>query len=109
MSRRVSSALNDKSGGDQLISSLKNRINEIRSKVVGLPKPTVAFIEWIEPLMAGGNWVPELIDLAGAIDPLGKPAAHSSQISFNRLLSQNPDYLIYSSMWLHNRKNKNGS
>jgi iron complex transport system substrate-binding protein len=57
-------------------------------------KPTVACIEWIEPLMAAGNWTPELIDLAGGIDVFGKAGIHSPWITWEDLLARDPDVII---------------
>jgi iron complex transport system substrate-binding protein len=57
-------------------------------------KPTVACIEWIEPLMAAGNWTPELIDLAGGIDVFGTPGVHSPWIAWEDLLARDPDVII---------------
>lgn len=48
---------------EPVICGLKNRMRPLNPSV----RPTVAVIEWIEPLMAAGNWTPELIDLAGGI------------------------------------------
>ena len=36
-----------------------------------LPKPRVATIEWLSPLMAAGNWMPELVEMAGG-EKLGR-------------------------------------
>ena len=30
-----------------------------------IDKPSVAVIEWVDPLMAGGNWMPTLVEMAG--------------------------------------------
>ncbi len=57
-------------------------------------RPTVACIEWVEPLMAAGNWTPELIDLAGGVDVFGKPGIHSPWISWEELLARDPDVII---------------
>ena len=57
-------------------------------------RPTVACIEWIEPLMAAGNWTPELIALAGGIDVFGKPGIHSPWISWEDLVAHDPDIII---------------
>jgi iron complex transport system substrate-binding protein len=57
-------------------------------------RPTVACIEWIEPLMAAGNWTPELIDLAGGVDVFGKPGVHSPWITWDELLARDPDVII---------------
>jgi iron complex transport system substrate-binding protein len=57
-------------------------------------RPTVACIEWIEPLMAAGSWTPELIELAGGIDVFGKPGIHSPWITWAELLARDPDVII---------------
>jgi iron complex transport system substrate-binding protein len=57
-------------------------------------RPTVACIEWIEPLMAAGNWTPELIDLAGGEDVFGTPGTHSPWIAWEDLLARDPDVII---------------
>ena len=57
-------------------------------------RPTVACIEWIEPLMAAGNWTPELIDLAGGVDVFGKAGIHSPWITWEELLARDPDVII---------------
>jgi iron complex transport system substrate-binding protein len=56
--------------------------------------PTVACIEWIEPLMAAGNWTPELIALAGGIDVFGTAGVHSPWIAFEDLLARDPDVIV---------------
>jgi iron complex transport system substrate-binding protein len=57
-------------------------------------RPTVACIEWIEPLMAAGNWTPELIDLAGGIDVFGTAGLHSPWISWEDLVARDPEVII---------------
>jgi iron complex transport system substrate-binding protein len=57
-------------------------------------RPRVACIEWIEPLMAAGNWTPELIAMAGGVDVFGKPGIHSPWIAWEDLATLNPDVII---------------
>ena len=57
-------------------------------------RPGLACIEWIEPLMAAGNWTPELIELAGAIDVFGKAGSHSPWISWQDLLYADPEIIV---------------
>jgi iron complex transport system substrate-binding protein len=72
-------------------------IRELQSRMTPVhrpDRPTVACIEWIEPLMAAGNWTPELIDLAGGIDIFGKAGIHSPWITWEELLARDPDVII---------------
>ncbi|MBT4868058.1 MAG: ABC transporter substrate-binding protein, partial [Planctomycetaceae bacterium] len=66
---RVAEAVGVAETGEQLIDSLKARLQRISQQTAALKsRPSIACIEWIDPLMAAGNWVPELVELAGGID-----------------------------------------
>jgi iron complex transport system substrate-binding protein len=92
----VGRALDIADGSSQLIETLKQRINEISSKASSLPHPTVAIVEWIEPLMAAGNWMPELVELAGGVNLFGEAGKHSPWMSFAELEKADPDIIIVS-------------
>ncbi len=66
--RRVAEALGKAKGGEQFVASMHARIEAVTSSVKNLTaKPSVVFIEWIDPIFAGGNWMPELIERAGGL------------------------------------------
>lgn len=93
--RRVAGALDAAPRGERLVQSLQTRLQELGDRCHRLPeRPSVGFIEWIEPMMAGGNWVPELIALANADDRLGKAGEHSDWIEFGQLATADPDVII---------------
>jgi iron complex transport system substrate-binding protein len=56
--------------------------------------PRVACIEWIEPLMAAGNWIPELVALAGGMDIFGVAGAHAPWIDAAALAEVDPDVIV---------------
>ena len=59
---------------ETLLASLTKRLAAIREEArVAVSRPTVAAIEWLEPLMAGGNWMPDLIEIAGGHSLFGAP------------------------------------
>ena len=95
--QRVAEALDAAPRGLRLVSRLQQRITQVSEQAHRAgPPPRVAFIEWIEPLMAGGNWVPELIELANAQDMLGRAGEHSGWISFDALAAADPDVILVS-------------
>jgi len=57
-------------------------------------RPTVACIEWLEPLMAAGNWMPELIEMAGGVNLFGEAGRHSPWMTWDDLLTRDPDVII---------------
>lgn len=67
--RRVARSLEIEPRGEQLVSSLEQRMRAIADAThaaSAAPRPRLACIEWIEPLMPTANWMPELIEMAGA-------------------------------------------
>src|ERR1700691_5119765 len=57
-------------------------------------RPRVACIEWHEPLMAAGNWVPELVKMADAVNLIGQAGAHSPWMNWQQLVDADPDVII---------------
>ena len=91
--RAIASALGVPERGVQLVTRLRARMRGIAERARGRAVPRVACIEWIEPLMAAGNWTPELIALAGAEDVLGVAGQHAGPLSFERLAAADPDVI----------------
>jgi iron complex transport system substrate-binding protein len=56
--------------------------------------PRVIMIEWLDPPMAAGNWVPELVHLTGGKDLFGKAGAHSHWITWNDVIAADPDVVV---------------
>jgi iron complex transport system substrate-binding protein len=54
----------------------------------------VAVIEWLDPPMAAGNWVPELVALAGGVDAIGRAGAHSHWIEWDDVIAADPDVVV---------------
>ncbi len=92
---RVADALQIRAHGEAVVSGLKTRMSELAAQTRTLQnKPRVALIEWIEPMMAGGNWMPELLEIAGGVNLLSTPAEHSPWIAFEDLHRVDPDILV---------------
>ena len=65
---------------------------EARARSLGVT-PTVACVEWIDPLMAAGNWMPELVSMAGGDNLFGSAGHHSPWMSFEDLQAADPDVI----------------
>ena len=91
----VAEALGVLERGVTLVAHLQDRIAAIADQARTIPKrPTVACVEWIDPLMAAGNWVPELVELAGGINLFGEAGKHSPWMTWPELVARNPDVII---------------
>jgi len=92
---RVAKALGVPERGVELVRQLKQRMAVIMEKARVLPQqPTVACIEWIEPLMAAGNWMPELVEMAGGVNLFGIAGKHSPWMTWEELLARDPEVII---------------
>jgi iron complex transport system substrate-binding protein len=93
--RRVALACEVTAKGEQVVQALQDRMEQIaiRAKQAA-HRPRVACIEWHEPLMAAGNWVPELVDLAGGENLFGKAGIHSPWMTWDELVASDPDVIV---------------
>jgi iron complex transport system substrate-binding protein len=81
--------------GEKVVGELQTRMREISVRACHSTwRPRVACIEWHEPLMAAGNWVPELVEMAGAVNLFGRAAAHSPWMGWDQLAGADPDVII---------------
>jgi len=93
--RAVAEALALDESWREILRALKMRVVNIIEKTCVLKqRPTVACIEWIEPLMAAGNWVPELVELAGGANAVGEAGKHSTWMDWETLVKLNPEIII---------------
>ncbi|GAA4766145.1 cobalamin-binding protein [Stakelama sediminis] len=92
--RRVADALDAPEAGERLVTELQARLASVAAVVEGRSRPKVAAIEWMDPLMVAGNWVPELIDVAGGESVLATPGQHSPWIGWEALAEADPDMLV---------------
>jgi len=92
--RRIGSALGLDERARELVNEWTQRVSDVGERPRARVRPRVACIEWLEPLMIAGNWVPELLALAGA-DPLFvRPGAPSAETSPRELADADPDLVL---------------
>ncbi|MEA2680572.1 MAG: iron complex transport system substrate-binding protein [Candidatus Binataceae bacterium] len=95
--QRVADALGASARGVDLVASLRARLSAISDILHNsAPRPTVAIIEWIDPLMAAGNWMPSLVEMAGGSNLFGTAGEHSPWMKFDDLAARDPDVIMIS-------------
>jgi len=80
--------------GRELVRSGRARLDAIRSRTVGLPRPRVFCLEWLDPPYSAGHWVPEMVELAGGYDELGQPGGYSRPIDWQEILDYTPEVVV---------------
>lgn len=100
---RVGKALGRAEQAEQLIYGYKKRLEQVQSSTAKLVervswgrKPSVAVLEWLDPLMAAGNWTPELVAYANGESLFGEVGTHSPWLTWEELQAADPDVIILS-------------
>jgi iron complex transport system substrate-binding protein len=77
-----------------LVASQRARLDAVRSRVAGLPRPRVMLLEWTDPPYAPGHWMPEMIEAAGGEPLLGTPGARSERVTWEAVRAARPDLVV---------------
>lgn len=80
--------------GDEIAVRMLGTAEEVASAVRGLPRPRVFFAEWLEPPFCAGHWLPEMIELAGGVDVLGRPGEPSHQTTWETVFALEPEMVV---------------
>ncbi len=92
---RVGDATGTRPQADRAVAELQDRLRALQAtSEARADHPSVAAIEWIEPLMAAGNWVPELVSMAGGQPLFASAGQHSPWLDWDDLFATDPDYII---------------
>jgi len=79
----------------EFVARLRARVASVACRVRTFrERPRVAVIEWLDPPMAAGNWVPEMVRMVGGCDVLGKAGGHSHWISWDDVATADPDVVV---------------
>jgi iron complex transport system substrate-binding protein len=77
-----------------LVASLRRRLEAVRARVAGRPRPRVLLLEWTDPPFAPGHWVPEMVEAAGGEPLLGTAGAKSVRVSWDAVRAAAPDLVV---------------
>lgn len=91
----VAMALHAPERGHELVVELRGGFEGLRFQTAKMHRrPTVVCLEWFEPLMTAGNWVPELVEIVGGQNLGAEPGQHSPCCDWKQLLAADPDVLV---------------
>ena len=93
--RKVGIATGKSDMADNLADSLETRINTVREialKSSNLPR--VLQLEWTEPLLSGGHWVVEMVELAGGISVFGDKTQSSMRLDWDEIVASQPEVIL---------------
>jgi iron complex transport system substrate-binding protein len=92
---RVAGALDRAGEGARVVATLRDRLAAIHERATRpATRPTVLAVEWLDPVMIGGMWMPELIELAGGRPLVTKAGEHAPTLAIDALRALDPDVVL---------------
>jgi iron complex transport system substrate-binding protein len=93
--RRVAQTCDVPERAEKLIENLSERVENVRERVATISdRPRCFLMEWADPPFYSGHWGPELVEIAGGRDPLGRKHQPSAQIEWQQVLSAPPEIIV---------------
>lgn len=80
---------------EPFIARFQARIDAVVEKAAGASsRPRVLHLEWVDPLMCGGHWVPEMVELAGGVNCFGDKETGSFRLEWPDIVASQPEVII---------------
>jgi iron complex transport system substrate-binding protein len=80
---------------EEIIAELSARVETVRARVAKIARrPRCFLMEWVDPVFCAGHWGPELVEIAGGYDPLGRKHKKSVQISWSQVMEAAPEVIV---------------
>ena len=93
--RHVAQACGVLERAERVIANLSARVEAVRERAAQIAdRPRCFLMEWVDPLFCSGHWGPELVEIAGGHDPLGRKHQPSAQIDWEQVLDASPDIIV---------------
>jgi iron complex transport system substrate-binding protein len=93
--RRVADVCEVRERAEQLIVNLSERIEKVLKRAATIPdRPRCFLMEWVDPPFCSGHWGPELVEIAGGYDSLGRKHQPSAQIDWHQVLNARPEIIV---------------
>jgi iron complex transport system substrate-binding protein len=93
--RSVAKVLGVAERGEAVIAELVKRVGVVKKRVpIPGRRPKCFLLEWIDPPYCSGHWGPELVELAGGVDPLGRKGEDSTRIHWERVVDAQPEIIV---------------
>ncbi len=93
---KIGVVTNREQAAQDLITEFWIKLNSINSKVGTelSTHPKVLCLEWLEPLMVAGGWIPEIVKLAGGVPLIISKPEKFREVLWSEIENSNPDIVV---------------
>ena len=93
--RMLGRATGTESKAEKIAADMEARIEAVTTRAADADtKPSVLHVEWADPLMCGGHWVPEMVDLAGGSNTFGDKDTGTFKLEWDEVVERQPDIIV---------------
>ena len=93
--RTVGRATGAEGRASQIAEDMEARIEAVKARASDADgKPSVLHVEWADPLMCGGHWVPEMVELAGGSNTFGDKDTGTFKLEWDEVVERQPDIIV---------------
>ncbi|PYK62194.1 MAG: cobalamin-binding protein [Verrucomicrobia bacterium] len=92
---RIARACDVVERAEELVAKLAARVEMVRKRAADVAhRPRCLLMEWVDPPVCSGHWGPELVEIAGGHDPLGRKHQPSARIDWQEVLDARPEIIV---------------
>ncbi len=91
----VGRLLHRKDRAEELVASLRERVEAVRRTSARLPSVRAFCLEWLDPPFAAGHWVPDMVEIAGGTNLLGAKEQPSRVVTWREIRDANPEVVVF--------------
>lgn len=93
--RMLGRATGTEDKAEKIADDMEARIEAVTARAADADtKPSVLHVEWADPLMCGGHWVPEMVDLAGGSNTFGDKDTGTFKLEWDEVVERQPDIIV---------------
>ena len=94
--RRVGRATGTEEKAESVAARMQERVDAVVSGVAHASAvPKVLTLEWVDPLMCAGHWIPEMVEMAGGSNCFGDKETGSFQLEWEAVVESQPEVVIF--------------
>lgn len=81
--------------GETVVADLTRRIETVRERAATADRRVgCVLLEWLDPPFCSGHWGPELVELAGGVERLGRRGHDSVRVTWDEVVAAEPEVLV---------------
>lgn len=92
--RSVGEATGATAAAETLLATFRARLDAVRDRTAGRPRPRVACLEWLDPVMVAGGWIPELVRIAGGEPVIVTGPERFRTVTWDDVAAADPDVVV---------------